>query len=252
MGRRAALPLVIFLHGAGDDAGYAYQAYGFPEMSDREGLVVVFPDGLLKRWDALGTVRGKSDDEAFLSELISEIRRTHSVDPRRIYLCGHSNGAMMTAAFAAKHSDQIAAIGLVAGAAGWETAHTRITVARPSRPLPVMIVHGMRDPNLPFAPPPPHDDLQALGPQASAEFWAAANGCDLAPHAETLADGRVLYTAYARKDDGDAVVAYFLTEGNHMWPGARAMTGKTQIPSSDMATTEVMWAFFQRHPLPVK
>ena len=36
------------------------------------------------------------DDVADLLNLIAEIRKRHAVDPRRIYLVGHSNGGFMT------------------------------------------------------------------------------------------------------------------------------------------------------------
>ena len=246
---REPVPLVVFLHGATDDDVYAYMAYGLPELAEKEHFIVVFPDGIQTRWDAFKSAQtGDSKDDRFLDALLGQIKHDYPIDARRIYLAGHSNGAMMAGTYGARHSDQIAALGLVAGTAGWECTSGRLMAPRPKRPIPVMIEHGMKDGSLSFWPPKPGVDWQAISPEESAAFWASAGGAG-APTVEMLNGGRVRHLVYNADNGRFEVAVYFLTEGNHMWPGGRAMPGKLNKPVPDLATTDMMWAFFKNHPL---
>ena len=56
------------------------------------------------------------DDEGYLLSLIKETQALVSIDPKRIYFAGHSNGGFMTHAMACYHSDIIAAGVSLAGA----------------------------------------------------------------------------------------------------------------------------------------
>jgi predicted peptidase len=69
------------------------------------------------------------------------MRAAYSVDPDRIYLIGHSMGAIGTWALAAKYSDLWAAVAPFSGLGAPATA------AR-MKHIPQIVVHGDRDPTV--------------------------------------------------------------------------------------------------------
>src|SRR5207244_2426435 len=74
--------------------------------SDREGAIVVFPNGTtrfdsgrLATWNAgdccAGAVKRGADDVGFIRAVVADVQKRWSVDKRRVYATGMSNGAMM-------------------------------------------------------------------------------------------------------------------------------------------------------------
>jgi poly(3-hydroxybutyrate) depolymerase len=56
------------------------------------------------------------DDVSFIRALIDKLEHDYPVDPKRVYIAGISNGAMMSYRLACELSDKIAAITPVEGA----------------------------------------------------------------------------------------------------------------------------------------
>ena len=55
------------------------------------------------------------DDVGYLSGLIAEAEQTYNIDPKRVYLIGHSNGGFMSFRMACEASELITAIVSLAG-----------------------------------------------------------------------------------------------------------------------------------------
>ena len=99
------VPLVLVLHGAGGSGAYAARYTSMNEVADREGFLAVYPDGTaplptlnnLRTWNAAhccgGAYRKNIDDVGFLAALIKKLTKEYPVDPKRVYVVGHSNGA---------------------------------------------------------------------------------------------------------------------------------------------------------------
>src|SRR5262249_51407591 len=123
-------------------------------VADREGFVTVYPDGTgpfgdrLHMWNS-GACCGSAqwaavDDVGFLLAVMDDVATRTPVDPTRVYVTGLSNGGMMAYRLAAEASDRIAAIAPVAG--------SRAAVLDDAvRVMPVMHVHSVDDPVVPFA-----------------------------------------------------------------------------------------------------
>src|SRR5205085_1985187 len=69
----------------------------------------------------------------------------YSVDPRRIFVVGHSNGGFMAYRMACDHSDTVAAIVSVAGA-----MYDDARKCRAAHPVSVLQVHGPPDNVIPY------------------------------------------------------------------------------------------------------
>ena len=92
----------MVLHGARGTARDMRAKLGWDALADREGLVVAYPDGLDRTWNAgrcCGPARDrKVDDVGFLDALVTPLRRDDGVGD--VYAVGFSNGAMMSYAWA--------------------------------------------------------------------------------------------------------------------------------------------------------
>jgi len=231
------------LQGATESPEGVEQLSGMSAEADKEQFIAVYPRGTghLPTWNA-GNCCGYAlqihvDDVAFLRSLIEKLEQDYSVDPRRIFATGISNGAMMSYRLACELSDEIAAIAPVEGAQN--------VPCHPSQPVSVIIFHGTADHLVPYnggsAP-------FQIGPKRSdtsvAEavwFWVKENGCrDTPTREETAALHTTKYPGCAL---GRAVELYAIPGGHHMWPGA-------PLSGNSVPATDLMWSFFAAHPKP--
>jgi predicted esterase len=132
-------PLVVALHGSGGDENDFFDKY--PEaplkpQAQRLGFLVVCPKG---RGPTSG-YRGPAEQDVF--DVLAEVRRDYQIDPRRIYLMGHSMGAYATWRLAAQHPGLFAALGPIAGG-GSSADMDRL------RDVPQYVVHGALDETVP-------------------------------------------------------------------------------------------------------
>ncbi|MGW5362188.1 alpha/beta hydrolase family esterase [Actinopolymorpha pittospori] len=97
----ASRPLLLVLHSFGGTWQRLRTVGRFEERAARLGFVVAYGIGADRSWNA-GSCCGWSqsrdaDDVGYLVSVAADVRRRiPDVDPRRIYLTGFSNGAMMT------------------------------------------------------------------------------------------------------------------------------------------------------------
>jgi polyhydroxybutyrate depolymerase len=278
--RKTKLPLLLCLHGATDNAAYAAEAYGWIAKADKEHFLAVFPEGLPDEIPGMpdngqhywtpGYMNNaqESDDVRFLRKMIDRLENRYPIDPTRIFLCGHSNGAVMAYMLAARHPEKIAALAIVAGTIGVQDQERKLfTIPTPKAAVPLLIFHGREDPNLPYDPPAPATQpagadttspagaaYQSLGVPASVAFWVQANHCDPKPKITTSEDGEVTRESYtpANPGNGAPITLLSLKHGNHMWPGAKDMPGKTQKPSRVLDATAEMWTFFTTTTRPAR
>jgi polyhydroxybutyrate depolymerase len=148
------LPLLIALHGGGGSGEKMEELTlrGFNRLSDKEGFIVVYPDGIEKHWnDGRENVkyrahREKIDDVGFISALIDYLVKQYNIDIKQVYATGISNGAMMSFRLGCELSEKIAAIAPVAGSMP-ENLPTRCS---PSRSISVLIISNTEDPLVPW------------------------------------------------------------------------------------------------------
>lgn len=186
----AAAPLVLLLHGYGASGQVQADYFDFDALAERHGLLLAKPDGTLnalgsRSWNAFasccaGRNPSPPDDVAYLSALLDDVSASYAVDPQRIYVVGHSNGAFMAHRLACELSGRLAAIVSLAGAVDPEAC-------APEAPISVLEVHGTADELIKWeggktaggtAPYPSVDDTLA--------FWQSANDCAAAETGDPL------------------------------------------------------------------
>jgi len=103
-------PLVLVLHGATQSAENVERLSGMSAKADQENFLVTYPTGTgrlknVPTWNAGAccgyATENKIDDVGFLRALLEKMEKDYSVDPKRIYATGISNGGMMPIAWPA-------------------------------------------------------------------------------------------------------------------------------------------------------
>lgn len=180
----AGSPLVVLLHGYSGN-GPGQEAYmDFLSVHEEYGFHYCYPNGTLDNqgnrfWNATDACCDFGptgvDDSSYLASLIDAIEAQVTVDPRRIYFIGHSNGGFMSYRMACDHSERVAAICSLAGAAWNDPADCGAT-----SPVHVLQIHGTND-NVIFYGGGQIQGNIYPGAVASVEQWATLSGCDLTP-----------------------------------------------------------------------
>jgi len=186
-------PLLLALHGTGGDGAGVEQYLGLGSTAARLGFIYALPDGTLDPdgnsfWnatDACCDFFGSGvDDSAYLHRVIEAIRDRVAVDPKRIYVIGHSNGGFMSYRLACDDAGDIAAIVSLAGA-----TYDNRKRCSPSDTVSVLEIHGTADVSVHYRggtlPTPAGTRGMAPypGAQATVQTWAVYDGCDRTPSA---------------------------------------------------------------------
>jgi polyhydroxybutyrate depolymerase len=247
-------PVVLVFHSAMMNGTSMARLCGLNEKSDQAGFVTVYANGTgstpyFLYWDA-GGVRGRvSDDVGYVAKLLDDLATVVSVDPRRVYATGMSNGAMMCYRLAAELSERIAAIAPIAGTMAIERC-------QPRRPVPVMHFHGTKDGLVLYGGPDERTpkNLKFLSVEDSIKAWVKANGCPETPRVvdrqDVADDGtNVCRTSYGPGRDGSEVILYAIEGGGHTWPGRDVRLRLLGKSTRDISANDLMWEFFQKHPM---
>lgn len=259
-------PLVILLHG---HMGSAKQAFtqgplaAWNAISAREGVIVAAldgvkgPDGHTGWNDCRGDASGnpKTDDVGFVQAVVERLVREAHADPKRVYLMGMSNGAMMTLRLALQLEPVPAAFCAVCGLM---TLDGGLCGHSSPRPIPALLIEGTADPLVPFGGGQVHFFKKLRGGVASAQqtvdFWRKADGVDQVQPVETifphLDKGDPTRAEKAVWGSGAKQVEFIRIEGGgHAEPTLahpygmvyRAFTGKQ---NHDFESAEEAWTFF--------
>ncbi len=206
-------PLVFGLHGA-TGTGELFRAYGFDRLADELGFIVAYPDGIGRRWDA-------PTDNGFFEAMIAGFSKKLNVDTTRIYLTGHSAGAIKSYTLALAMPGRFAAIAPVAG-----LLYDGATAYEP-QPVSVLHIHARDDETVPFAGAAA---WRLLSAQASVDFWKELNGAVSGPEPLFDTPGAV---GTIWRGEGHDTASLFYAAGGHSWP---------------REATEAIMEFFYTHP----
>ncbi|NJD56616.1 MAG: hypothetical protein FIA94_09465 [Nitrospirae bacterium] len=253
--RDQPVPLVVLFHGYASSARGIEEISGMSDKADREGFVVVYPQGtgfIRTVWNAGFCCSDASpqggDDLEFFRELIAKLKVTLDIDPNRIYVAGFSNGGMMAYSLAARMPDVIAAAAVISATDGIRiigNGHA-LNIPEPSAPVPLIGFHGMKDSHLPYyggAGVRTKDVLEFFSVAESLSIWVRANGCDPLPARDSRRDGAVIIDTYACRENAD-IIFYSIRDGGHAWPVEGDCMGRGEC----VPATDVIWNFFRAHP----
>jgi len=102
-------PLIVMLHGSGRVGMSLVEKW--KDLARKEGFIIAGPDSSDPRgWNA------PKDGPAFLRDLVEELKAKYPINPRRVYLFGHSAGASFALEMSLMESQYFAATAIHAGA----------------------------------------------------------------------------------------------------------------------------------------
>ncbi len=227
---QANCPLVLSLHGAN---GHSTDKSPFSTgVADTEGCIVAYPQGKVTAfpigfggsttgWTATGD---NNFDVEFLKAVIEDVASKYTIDRKRIYCCGFSNGGMMTYAMSNACSDIIAACAAISGYPINEF-HLRHTG---SRPVPFLHIHGKEDGFVLYSKVP-----------TIVDEMVARLGANPVPE-KTTVSGKYTKSVY-RAGDGSFPYIFYEIDGM----GHVAYTANTEDGNSALT----MWNFFKDYTL---
>jgi len=264
--RAHAMPLVMVFHGLGLGGQSMIYISGLNDEADRKNFIVVYPDGLNHRWDTNG-----GTDIQFVMDMIDKLASIVSIDRRRIYAVGYSNGGHFVQRLACV-TNSIAAIAIVAASMMESSASACTNTQR----VPALFFIGTDDPLVPSTDSSHKEELGKLGAavglggleslsaplakmggmmtaEETVDYWCRHNQSPTTPYTNQMPDTnphdgtrvtRLTFGAY-----NNEVVYYRIEGGGHTWPGAlingpKDIVGRT---TDDINAGEIIADFFVKH-----
>ncbi len=227
------VPLVLDFHPMDLGVDYERSNSGYQALSDQEGFIVVWPQGLETSWD-IGpccTTSKSIDDFGFARALVRQLSIEACIDPKRVYAVGFSIGGAMAYYLACREAEVFAAI----APSSFDLAVDSEATCQPSRSVAEISFRGSADTVVPYAggttTPPGHPEMafDVLGAVGTFQKWASLDQCSAGPSASD-ANGCSTYSACN--------------------DGTEATLCTTQGGGQVMGDANVAWSFLKRHPMP--
>ena len=254
------VPLVVMLHGCGQDAKSFALSTRMNRVADREGFIVLYPEqdrlaNLQGCWNWFDTDSGRAYGEAgLIMKAVDQVGLLYAVDRARVAVVGLSAGASMAALLGTRHPDRFRAVVMHSGlppgsahssvsavaamrgrrpgavAAGRSSAVVSTTAAWP----PLLVIHGAND--IVVAPCNGH---------AAAMAWAKAAGAVAGP-ARGLQRGQRYPMTVTDFHLADRLVARWVGVSHlgHAWSGGAA--GQAHSDAKGPDASRMAWAFIAR------
>ena len=105
-------PFILSLHGYTGNAKMQDNFFPLKDWAEKYDFIFCTPDGRKDNFGNQGWANGDSD---YLRGLIDSAIKQYSIDTKRIYSSGHSNGAIYSYKMALDHSDIITAVVPISG-----------------------------------------------------------------------------------------------------------------------------------------
>jgi polyhydroxybutyrate depolymerase len=243
---RTPAPLVVLLHGYGASGAAQESYFRLQAVAEAETFLYATPDGTLDQggsrfWNATDACCDLYDtgvdDVGYLTALIDDVGARYSVDPRRVYLVGHSNGGFMSHRMACERADRIAAIVALAG-----TVWNDPGACSASAPVAIAHAHGTMDSVILYGGGMVFGQAPYPSADMTAATWRTKNGCTGTADAGTL-DLDNLPGAETAVTRGAGCPAGGAVE---LW----RMEGVEHVPNLTPDWPTAVWAFLAANPKP--
>lgn len=234
-------PFVLAFHGWGGTPEQLERTTRIAEETTARGWISARIRGVRKSFNA-GTCCGDAikrnvQDVEFARQVISSLAAEGCVDTQRVYATGFSNGGFLSHRLACEARNNFAAIASVAGTLG-------IDDCKPSRPIPILHIHGQADPIVKFDGTPKYGWSSV---PATLEQWVQINQCNPSRSQEVYTKGAARCVRYEGCAQSSEVIFCRDEYAGHTWPGGPNSTGRGG--SQDIDSTKYILDFFSKHTL---
>ena len=254
-------PVVFALHGGKGTADKLQGYLGMNAVADREGFIVVYPQGLQNSWNDGRRAKVKAakqvsevDDVDFLNSLADSLVAQGVADPARTYIAGLSNGGFMSLRMACEGNSRFTAFATVIASLPVAAKET----CKPGGAVKLVMINGSEDKLIRYDGGDGRLGASGnLAPPDAAKFVADLNGCTAPADTELpkldAADATsVSKRAWSGCKPGGAVEFYTVKGGGHQAPTTGKVVSGTVIElligarSRQIDTAETVWEFFKR------
>jgi polyhydroxybutyrate depolymerase len=246
-------PLIFAMHGGGllGYEGIEGQSQ-LSELSDSENFIVVYPEGLqtlgFRTWNAgdccpSATTLG-TDDVGFINSLLEKLKLELSINNKKVYATGFSNGGQLAYKLANRYPNKFASVSAVAGV-------LQDFPFNPTRKVPIIHFHSYQDSTAPynggFSDAP---NINFEFPSVDSTLLLIANNYDCEIIKQTIFTDSNTYDffRYSDSDNNVQIELYVSQDGGHTWPGGQALPNM-EITNYFNASI-LMWEFFKNYELP--
>jgi poly(hydroxyalkanoate) depolymerase family esterase len=257
LGLSERVPLLVMLHGCGQDANSFAACTRMNRIALRERFIVLYPeqDRLANGqgcWNWFDTASGRAYGEAALiMKAIDQVCLLHPVDRARVVIAGLSAGASMAALLVTRHPERFKAVVMHSGIAPG-TAHSTLSALgamqgrRATKPLmatpvtmaahwpPLLVIHGDAD-----------TVVSPQNGQAAARVWAdAAQATATAPRIVQRGKRHPMSVTDFKRRGGTVATLVSVAGLGHAWSGGAASQPFSDGQGPD--ASRMVWAFAAR------
>ena len=257
-------PIVFVIHGFTGSAKQIMEYSGMNEVSDREGFMVVYPQGTT---DSEGNTffnvgyefhkDSTIDDVSFIRNLFVLLSEEYSLKRKQGFATGMSNGGDMSYLLACTSADLFRAVAPVAGSLMVKTKETCDTQSSVS----IFEIHGTGDLITLF-----YGDMENNGGwgayydlPSTISFFAEAYNLDKRSTKIIAKKGEgseydIYHQRHWSQNSDEEVWMYEIVEGRHVWPGFKIHWWENPIfwyyfgsGNEDINASEEVWRFFKKY-----
>lgn len=253
-------PVLLLFHPEHSDAKSMSKLAQFNELSDQNGFIIVYPQGVQGLWnDGRRTDGYRVNDVGFVHDLLAELERRWHIDRNVVCAAGFSDGGFFAQFAALKLPGRIRAVASVAAT----MQDVLVNKIRLKGNCSLLYILGMDDKIVPFmgGPIDPRSNGQNRGICASAAnsvaFWVKGNKCggdyttEDYPDVDSTDGTNVKIARYRNCPDANEVVVFAIQGGGHAWPQSRPVSkaGDGGKVCRDFDSSDVIFKFFAQHGL---
>jgi poly(3-hydroxybutyrate) depolymerase len=126
-------PVIFLFHGRGRTGASMVERW--KRVADRQRVILIAPHGLAQSWG------NGTDYSSFIPSLIRDVGTKYPIDPRRMFLFGHSDGATFTTHVALQYPTAFVAASHHGGAPDART----LRLSQSGRKIPIQYILGTND-----------------------------------------------------------------------------------------------------------
>lgn len=150
--------LILVFHGSRQTGALHRRFTGgtLDAPAENGAALLAYLDGYRRNWndarrESSFPARAENiDDVAFTRRVITDLVASHDVDPQRVYAVGYSNGGQMVLRLLHEAPELFAGAMIVSATMPAPESFLAPSSAREPVPVPVLLIHGTRDPIVPY------------------------------------------------------------------------------------------------------
>ena len=251
----SSYPILLALHGGSGNAKQFEDQSEFNRVADKYHFIVVYPDGLglfefnFHVWNSgyIGTnLNNGVNDVSFLYHLIMKLQTDYSINSSRIYMTGHSNGAMMSYRMAAEYPELFAGVAPVSGSIGGKmTPESNFyEIPKPNGSVNILAIHGKQDTNVLYNGGVTQTGFNAgerydLSVNDSISFWIKNNNCTSLPITQNSTNNELTMESFTGGINNTFVKLVTINPANHFWENMNKVVSEEEFHGSFLA--EMIW-----------